>query len=353
MIPLRSASKWWVLSRRLLSSIPLRVAYFGSDQFSVHSLKRLHAYQQEHGRIDLHVITRSIKPTGRKLKTLIDLPIGKYCSENKVKISRADSSEEILSLLRSNEFDLSIAVSYGKLVPEKFLSRCKYGGLNVHPSLLPKYSGSSPIQYALMNDDKVTGCTVQTLHPTKFDHGEIILQSKETPILPSDYYVLLVDKLGELGGDLLLKVIQDKMFIKFEPVIPKYGYSLAPRVFKKQAKIVWRKHTTRNIVRLKDALQKIYTHFSIGELMIDEESSQLNLKRVIFWDIQAVTNDKDSYSPGEFFFESDMMIVRTMDGFIAVKSLQLQYEEKVSAAKFFRNIQKDYKRKGVTELKFV
>ena len=111
---------------------------------------------------------------------------------------RADTSQEITQLSEQYLFNLVIAVSYGRLIPSTFIQHCKYGGLNVHPSLLPKYSGSSPLQYALLNDDKFTGCTVQTLHPTKFDHGDIIIQSSEIPILDDDNSVSLFKNLARL-----------------------------------------------------------------------------------------------------------------------------------------------------------
>lgn len=340
-------SKWcrnWAKQPKLWRSLttePLKVAYFGSDQFSVHSLQKLHDYQINHQSINLHVISRSIKPTGRKLKTFVDLPIGKYCEQNDVKISRADSSQDILNLLGANKFDLAIAVSYGKLIPELFLNACKFGGVNVHPSLLPKYSGSSPIQYALINDDDVTGCTVQTLHPTKFDRGDIILQSGEVPVFPNDNYNSLRDKLGEIGGNLLVEVIDRKLYTEPQGIVPKYKYSLAPKIAPTKAEILWDKYTTKSIIRLRDALGRVQTNIPVKISKKGEVTYEI--RKVIFNDIQPQEPvDNDLRVPGHFLLNRDdgRLVIKTMDGYISVGLLKLQYCPEVDATKFLRSIQK-------------
>lgn len=119
---------------------PLKIAFFGSDNFSVASLNKLIQYQKKNpDKVDsVHVITRSLKPQGRYMKTVQDLPVGKFSSQQGLSIMRADTSQEIRQLSEQYLFNLVIAVSYGRLIPSTFIQHCKYGGLNVHPSLLPK-----------------------------------------------------------------------------------------------------------------------------------------------------------------------------------------------------------------------
>lgn len=167
---------------------PLKIAFCGSDLFSIYSFKALLQYSQLHqdkiSSIDL--ITRAPKATGRGRKNLRlveileQLPIlqQQYYNNNKQILTHTpESLAEFLEIQKQRNFNLVIAVSYGKLIPAKFLEALKYGGLNVHPSLLPKYSGASPLHFALLNHDLYTGVTVQTLHPTKFDRGKILLQT--------------------------------------------------------------------------------------------------------------------------------------------------------------------------------
>lgn len=325
--------------KRFISSSPLKVAYFGSDQFSVLSLQKLHNYQNQNQSIDLHVITRSIKPTGRKLKTYKDLPIGSYCQQHHIKISRADTSKDILNLLHQNKFDLAIAVSYGKLIPESFLNNCRYGGINVHPSLLPRYSGSSPIQYTILNDDYVSGCTIQTLHPTKFDRGDIILQSEEVPVRPDEKFAQLRDRLGEIGGDLLVEVIKKNLYEDPLPLSPKYNYSFAPKITSNKSEILWNKYTTRNIIRLNDALGKIHTFLPVK--VNKNKENFYELRKVILDDILPLNEtEKELSLAGQFALDDDRLVIKTIDGFITVGSLKMQYCTDVDANKFIIQILK-------------
>ena len=340
-------SNIWVQARRI-STKPLKVAFFGSDKFSVYSLDKLYQYQKENKSIDINVIARSIKPTGRNLKKYVDLPIGEYCSQNSIPIHRADSSKDILELDKAIDFNLAIAVSYGKLIPEQFLKSCDYGGLNVHPSLLPKYSGSSPIQYALMNDDIFTGVTIQTLHPTKFDHGDIILQSPEIPIQENDDFCLLRDKLGAIGGDLLIAVLAKELYLHYPKKQTKYLYSLAPKISPQLSQIDWYKHTPREIKRLADALGPLHTY-----KFVDIKKKKLNIKenqKVLMSDIQIEQASVDLNNPGDFKLENGRLYIKANGGCISVGSLKFQCCGEENPTEFTRFLKK---RSGDTPNTFI
>ncbi|KAK6512242.1 Methionyl-tRNA formyltransferase [Arthrobotrys musiformis] len=121
--------------------------------------------------------------------------------------------------------DLIIAVSFGLLIPSRIIEHAKFGGLNVHPSFLPKYWGAAPIQHALMNSDSETGVVVQTLHPTKFDAGRILAKSDPLDIKidyhthfppppddPKSPYKILESNLANVGADLLSSVITSNLY---------------------------------------------------------------------------------------------------------------------------------------------
>lgn len=330
----------------------LSIAYFGTDKFSVYSLDKLVQYQQHNpGKIkSIDVITRSIKPTGRNLKNIQDVPIGKYAGENGVNVFRADSGDAIVNILNEKTFDLTIAVSYGKLIPEKFINSCKYGGLNVHPSLLPRYSGSSPIQYAIMNDDKVTGVTVQTLHPTKFDRGDILLQSEEIPILEEEDYCSLEAKLGQKGSDLLVKVIEQELFNKHLPIQSKYDYSLASKVSPKHREINWSNMTSRGIKRLEDALGPLHTYKYVD--ITKKKKKIKELQKVIIRNIEPLTiNSYPLSKNGEFLHDikSNKLIIKTVDGYISADKLKFQYCGEESPSEFIKHLKK---RAGDTSHRF-
>lgn len=331
----------------------LKIAYFGSDQFSVHSLKKLVEYQRKnHEKVaSIDVITRSIKPTGRNLKTLVDVPIGDYCTTEKLDIHRADSSGDIMNILSKKSFNLAIAVSYGKLIPKQFLNDLRYGGLNVHPSLLPKYSGSSPLQYALMNDDKFTGVTVQTLHPEKFDKGDIVLQSNPIPIKDEDNYDTLEEKLGEYGSKLLIDVIEKNLYEKKGDHKNQYTFSLARKINPSQSEISWNVLSSRRIKRLNDALGQLHSYKFCN---IHKKKKQIaETQKVIFNDILPIDNEyKELTKPGQFILDKteNKLIVKTIDGAISIGKLKFQYCGEEDPTNFMKHLQK---RSGETDQIFV
>lgn len=113
------------------------------------------------------------------------------------------------------QFDLAILVAFGKIIPAEILNIPKYGFLNVHPSLLPKYRGPSPIQSAILAGDKKTGVTIIKLDK-EVDHGPTLAQ-KEVDIENFDTHETLVEKLGAIGSNLLLEIIPDYITGKTKP----------------------------------------------------------------------------------------------------------------------------------------
>lgn len=316
---------------------PLKIAFFGSDNFSVASLNKLIQYQKKNpDKVDsVHVITRSLKPQGRYMKTVQDLPVGKFSSQQGLSIMRADTSQEIRQLSEQYLFNLVIAVSYGRLIPSTFIQHCKYGGLNVHPSLLPKYSGSSPLQYALLNDDKFTGCTVQTLHPTKFDHGDIIIQSSEILILDDDNSVSLFKKFGEIGGDLLVKSIDQGLFVNPTPIENNYTRSMAPKIPKAKLQVFWNKYLAREIKRLYDALGPIFTFLNVN--VIRKRKQICEKQRVILScvkEYQLTDSFEQLKEPGDFMLVEEGLLVKAKKGGVLVERIKMQAQEEESPEKF-------------------
>lgn len=302
---------------------PLRLAFFGSDAFSVTSLARLNTLRLENPELiaQLDVITRSIKPTGRNLKTFVDVPVGQFASSQNLPVWRADSGKDILNI--SSRYDLAVAVSYGRLIPGEFLSRTTFGGINVHPSLLPQYSGSSPIQYALMDDQKTTGVTVQTLHPTKFDHGAIIEQSGPIVIEEEDNFLLLLQRLAGVGADLLENVIVSRKYIDPLEVKSSQHYSLASKISPKKYQIDWQKQTSRQIRRASDALGALHTYKMVD--IVKKKKRVHELYKVILEDIREVNNPTCVTLPGQFELGDRKMLIKTLDGVVSVGKLKFQY----------------------------
>lgn len=333
-----------LLQSRLLHR-PINVAFFGSDNFSVYSLDKIltlkHNGDDVVGNID--VITRKPKPKGRYGRSLHDFPVGVFAENKGVLVLRADDPHDIIHTLMNNDYDLAIAVSYGQLIPGKFIKNLTYGGLNVHPSLLPRYAGSSPIQHALMNDDSYTGVTVQTLHPTKFDHGSLITQSDRIPIQDSDDYGSLESRLGEVGGQLLQHTLKEKLYLNVPTITNDMTPSSATKIHHSAKEINWLTMSSRTIKRYCDALGPLYTFILAEPLKKKKKSSGASFKRVILQDINvAETNALNHYSIGSFIFDpnTNSTLVRTIDGEISVKVLTFECCQSEEASIFHQRLPK-------------
>lgn len=200
------------------STEPLRVLFCGSDAFSIASLRAVH--DEKLNRPDLiaslDVVHRPGKRTGRGLKVVREVPIKAAAEELGLPRHEIDTFTGWSPPTPLGEpFNLIIAVSFGLLVPQRLLGSAKYGGLNVHPSMLPDLRGPAPLHWALLRRYSHTGITVQTLHPKQFDHGKIVAQTPSPGVAipegsrPSD----LIDLLAPIGGRMLVDVLRNRKFL--------------------------------------------------------------------------------------------------------------------------------------------
>ncbi|CAY67581.1 Methionyl-tRNA formyltransferase, catalyzes the formylation of initiator Met-tRNA in mitochondria [Komagataella phaffii GS115] len=313
----------------LRSMVGLKVAYFGSDFFSIRCLDHLMnlSFKQHHiGTLDL--IAKHSKRGGRGNKQILETPIVSYAKLKQLNILRAEKNSEIESL-SANSYDLAIAVSYGKLIPQTFLKSLRYGGLNVHPSLLPKYSGPAPLQHTILNGDSVTGVTVQALHPTTFDKGSVLKQEVCHDYRPdSETTESLGLKLADLGGPLLSDVVKftfDNLILP-EPVETSNEYSYAPKPSPSLYQINWNVLSTTEIIRRFNALGPLYT---FKHCHVVKKPPFTGLKRVILDKISPIADISSNLSaelttPGMFTSVEDGLIIKSLDGYIKVKSLKFQ-----------------------------
>lgn len=325
--------------------VPLRIAYFGSDQFSVAVLDKIvKLKERDQGYVEsVDIVTRSIKPTGRKLKRLVDVPVGSYGTDRGIQVHRAETDEDIVSIGRSHRFNIGIAVSYGKLIPAEFIDSMRFGGLNVHPSFLPKYSGSSPIQYALMNDDAYTGVTVQTLHPTKFDRGRILAQSQKVRIEDGDDFPSLQMKLANVGGDLLASCLMNRYFERVSEVSTQVlpEFSLASKLNSKHRNINWLGSTSRQIKRLRDALGNLHLFLPFEKLL--KGTTVTGYKKVVINAFEPLDNgDSFLLTPGQFCLQPDQnyILVKTVDKYLAITKLTFECCKEEDAKTFMEKLPK-------------
>ncbi|CDK24505.1 unnamed protein product [Kuraishia capsulata CBS 1993] len=315
-----------------------KVVYFGVDSFSVRCLRRILGCG---GMESLDIVTKSAKPAGRYRKALQETPIAEFALDKQLPLHRADTGDDIVGLLAKTPFDLCIAVSYGKLIPGKFLDQLRYGGINVHPSLLPRYSGPAPLHRALLNGDNVTGCTIQTLHPTEFDRGHLIAQQKYT-LAPSETVPSLSDKLADLGGDMLKNLLESGIYKDPSQWLGKSGYefSHAPKVEPFEKEILWTELSSDEILRKFHILGALYSYKRI----YDKKKKEFGFRRVVLTglakpavELNAFT---DSDSPGTFKYVESKLHVKTLDSSLEVLHLTFQGEPNEMPGKFMTSLAK-------------
>ncbi|KAI8624860.1 Formyltransferase [Xylariaceae sp. FL1651] len=161
-------------------SDPLRVLFCGSDNFSCASLAALHQEHQQNPKLiqSIDVVVRPGKRTGRGHKVFQDPPIRSLASHLGLRIHERDT---FTGWSMPDEINLIIAVSFGLFVPPRLLRAAKYGGLNVHPSLLPDLRGPAPLQHTLLLGRSLTGVSLQTLDHKVFDQGVVLAQTPADP----------------------------------------------------------------------------------------------------------------------------------------------------------------------------
>ncbi len=179
--------------------------FFGTDDFAVTVLITL----ADLGLKPQLIITTPDKPSGRQL-ILTPPPVKVWAKENKIPFHQPDK----LSTLAPNS--LFLVASYGKIIPEQILSLPTHGTLNIHPSLLPKYRGATPLQSAILNGDTATGVTIIKLDK-EVDHGPIVAQeSFSLTNQPDITYPELREALAKSGAQLFAKILPDWLEGKIE-----------------------------------------------------------------------------------------------------------------------------------------
>lgn len=176
----------------------MKVLFLGSPYFAVKILKRL--LQSSHNVVA--VVTQSDKPSGRGQK-LMPTQVKQFATEKGIPVYSFDKLSQHLDEIEEIDYDIAVTASFGQILNEKFLSIAPC--INVHPSLLPKYRGATPIQSALLSGDKVTGVSIMKV-VRAVDAGDVIAQ-KQIEIEDEDDYISLQDKLASIGGDLLVEVL--------------------------------------------------------------------------------------------------------------------------------------------------
>jgi methionyl-tRNA formyltransferase len=214
----------------------LHVIFMGTAELACASLRAL---CRDHSLSIIAVVSQPDKPKGRELK-LQPTPVKALALAEGLPVlqpSRA-RDEAFIAELRRLQPDLIAVAAYGQILPQAILDLPLFGCLNVHTSLLPKYRGAAPIQWAILNGDTETGVTIMKMD-AGLDTGPMLAQAT-TPIAPTDDAQTLHDRLAELGGELLVKTIPNYVTGQIVPrPQPAEGVSYARKINKEDGAIDW------------------------------------------------------------------------------------------------------------------
>lgn len=243
---------------------PLRILFCGSDTFSARSL---HALFDEAKSADSHILSIDVvtwkdKYGGRNNATLRSPFIKKVALEMGLPLHQIDTFDDwqtpVYNSSFNSEINLVIAVSFGLLIPMRIINGSAYGGLNVHPSMLPDLRGAAPINWTIIRGLSHMGVSLQTLHPTKFDHGIVLDQTPYPGIkIPHPDTVTvesLKHMLAELGAVMLASAIRNKLYVP--PYVP-VPASLDKRELTKAPKIMQNTRTVDFHTMSRDAILRL------------------------------------------------------------------------------------------------
>jgi methionyl-tRNA formyltransferase len=294
----------------------IRVIFFGSGDFVMPIIDRLVRSTLLQG-----LVVTKPKASGRGLKTTRPR-IVQWAEEHDIKVFMPDNpnSDEFIHEMNKQSADVFILCSYGHILGESLLDVPRYGCVNIHPSLLPKYRGAAPIQRVLMDGEKKTGVTMIVMDE-KIDHGNIILQHA-VEIQPDDNYGSLSTRLSQLSASLVVEAVKAIMGNGGERFAQHHAESTyAAKVTKDEMMINWEKgsEVVYNLIRALAPYPGARTTFRGKILKILEVSR----------------GDKQCES-GVIYVEDKQPCVGTGDGSVVLKKVQPE-NKLVMSGKDFMN----------------
>lgn len=349
----------------------MRIIFMGTPDFAKVSLEALYGAGNE----IVAVVTNPDKPQGRGMKEIAS-PVKEYALEKNLKVYqplKVRNNEEFIQEIKAFEPDLLCVVAYGKILPKELLDIPKYGAINVHGSLLPKYRGAAPIQWAVLNGDKETGITTMFMDEG-MDTGDMILKER-VQIGDDETTGELWERLSNIGARLLTNTVRkiEKIVSENQEInnmakqIEKYSnnlereaskedsvelekideiknainkkikdligaekqgqdFTVAPMLNKEMAKIDWEKSAKeiKNLVRGLNPIMGAYSY--------------LNDKKIKLWKVEVLALDsKFKYAQnGEIVTanKQDGMRIKVKDGIISVLEIQGENSKKMDIKSF-------------------
>ena len=304
----------------------MRIIFMGTPDFAKESLEAVYNAGHE----ILGVVTNPDKLQGRGMKVKA-APVKEFAISKDLKIYQPEKVRkniEFIEEIRNLKPDVICVVAYGKILPKEILEIPKLGCINVHGSLLPKYRGAAPIQWAVINGEKTTGITTMYMD-IGMDTGDMILK-EEVQIGQDETTGELWDRLSKIGANLLVETLK-KVEEGTAPRIPQgEEFSMAPMLDKEISKIDWQTKSSLEIKNLVRGLNPIMGTYSF-----------LNGKKIKIWKVDIDNNiyeENINAENGQIVVSSskDGLYIKVKDGIIKVLEIQAENSKRMNVNDFLR-----------------
>lgn len=301
----------------------MKILFMGTPDFAKESLESIY----NAGHQILGVVTNPDRPKGRGMK-LVASPVKEYALSKELEIyqpEKVKNNVEFIEKMKELEPDVICVVAYGKILPKEILDIPRLGCINVHGSLLPKYRGAAPIQWAVINGDKVTGITTMYMD-IGMDTGDMILK-QEVEIGPDETTGEVWNKLSKIGGQLLVKTLEQIKNGTATRIPQNDDFTMAPMLDKEMSKIDWENKSAieiKNLVRGLDPIMGTYSY--------------LDGKKIKIWKVDVIPNDNFNVENGTVIKADckDGLYIKAKDGIIKVLEIQGENAKRMSVQDFLR-----------------
>lgn len=306
-----------------------RIAFFGTPDFAATILRAIDQLcLQSHHSLEL-VVCQPDRAANRGMKSVTS-PVKEYALSRSLKVYQPSTlkkgspdGEEFFSLIMEENPDICIVAAYGKMIPTRFLELPKYGYINVHASLLPRWRGASPIQHAIWHGDQESGVTLIKL-TAELDAGPVYSMAT-IAIGIGDTALELTQALAKLGSSLLVETLPkifDGSCLAVEQ--SSAGVTYAPVLSKKHGEISWDQSSDRVLKQIL-AMQpwpRAYTFY--------------RGKRIFFFGGTQVEHNCSTTRPGCIIAIDGRLVVATQDGAVAFQEMQLEGKNRMKVDQFIK-----------------
>jgi methionyl-tRNA formyltransferase len=298
-----------------------KLIFMGTPEFALPTLEALIHHDHE----ILAVVTQPDRPKGRGRKVAAP-PVKELALKHSLEVLQPQkaSDDDFCELIKRKEPDLIIVVAFGQILKIDFLNIPRWGVINIHASLLPKYRGAAPIPWVILNNESQTGLTVMHMDEG-MDTGPILFQV-EIPILQDETYGQLHDRLAREAGDLIITSLNGMAGNSLKGIPQDHSMATyAPKIEKSTALIDWKQHAPKisSLIRAHDPIPGAYT--------------TIEGKVVKLFSSRVVDEDRLDVVPGKVIRdEGGGLCVETGQGVIEVREIQYTGKKRLSVPDFLR-----------------